>query len=50
MGQTKVVQVYHLRLAAEHSKTINIDEMVNAKAEEKRKMLTMLFEICDNKE
>jgi hypothetical protein len=50
MGQTKVVQVYHLRLAAEHSKTINIDEMVNAKAEEKRKMLNMLFEVCDNKE
>jgi SNF2 family DNA or RNA helicase len=50
MGQTKVVHVYHLRLAAEHSKTINIDEMVNAKAEEKREMLVTLFKACDNKE
>lgn len=46
MGQTEVVKVYHLRLAAEHSGAINIDEMINAKAEEKRKMLEKLFALC----
>ncbi len=46
MGQTEVVKVYHLRLAAEHKSAINIDEMINAKAEEKRKMLEKLFEMC----
>jgi SNF2 family DNA or RNA helicase len=46
MGQTEVVKVYHLRLAAEHSGAINIDEMINAKAEEKRKMLEKLFAMC----
>jgi len=49
MGQTKVVQVYHLRLAVEHSKTVNIDALISAKAEGKRKMLIRLFEICDKK-
>jgi len=48
MGQTKVVKVFHLHLAAEHDKSINIDEMVNAKAEEKRKMLNRLFVLCNN--
>lgn len=46
MGQTEVVKVYHLRLAAEHKSAINIDEMINAKAEEKRKMLEKLFTMC----
>ena len=46
MGQTEVVKVYHLRLAAENDATINIDELVNAKAEEKRKMLEKLFAMC----
>ena len=46
MGQTEIVKVYHLRLAAENEATINIDELVNAKAEEKRKMLIKLFAIC----
>ena len=46
MGQTEVVKVYHLRLAAENEATINIDELVNAKAEEKRKMLIKLFAMC----
>lgn len=46
MGQTEVVKVYHLRLAAENEATINIDELVNAKAEEKRKMLEKLFLMC----
>jgi SNF2 family DNA or RNA helicase len=46
MGQTEVVKVYHLRLAAEHKSAVNIDEMINAKAEEKRKMLEKLFEMC----
>ena len=46
MGQTKVVKVYHLRLAAENKKTINIDTMVNAKADGKRKQLEKLFALC----
>jgi SNF2 family DNA or RNA helicase len=46
MGQKEVVKVYHLRLAAEHDAAINIDEMINAKAEEKRKMLEKLFDMC----
>lgn len=46
MGQKEVVKVYHLRLAAEHKSAINIDEMINAKAEEKRKMLEKLFAMC----
>ena len=47
MGQTEVVKVYHLRLAAEHGATINIDTMVDAKAAEKRKMLENLFALCE---
>lgn len=46
MGQKEVVKVYHLRLAAEHESAINIDDMINAKAEEKRKMLEKLFAMC----
>ena len=46
MGQTKVVNVYHLHLKAEQENTINIDAVVNAKAEEKRKMLQKLFALC----
>jgi len=46
MGQTKVVKVFHLHLAAEKEKSINIDRMVNAKAEEKRRMLDKLFSLC----
>jgi hypothetical protein len=47
MGQTKVVKVYHLHLEAEQKNTINIDAMVNAKADEKRKMLEKLFALCE---
>ena len=47
MGQKEIVHVYHLRLAAEGVEAaVNIDDLVNAKAEEKRKMLEKLFEIC----
>ncbi len=46
MGQKEVVKVYHLRLAAEHDAAINIDDLINAKAEEKRKMLEKLFAMC----
>ena len=46
MGQTEVVKVYHLRLAAESDTTINIDELINNKADEKRKMLETLFAMC----
>ena len=45
MGQSEVVHVYHLRLASENTKTINIDSLVNAKADEKRKMLNRLFSL-----
>jgi SNF2 family DNA or RNA helicase len=46
MGQKEKVKVYHLRLAAEHEAAINIDDLVNAKAEEKRKMLEKLYRMC----
>jgi SNF2 family DNA or RNA helicase len=46
MGQTEVVKVYHLQLAAEKDATINIDTMINAKADEKRKMLENMFLMC----
>jgi SNF2 family DNA or RNA helicase len=48
MGQTEVVKVYHLHLDAEKKETVNIDELVNAKAEEKRKMLEKLFLMCSH--
>lgn len=48
IGQKEVVKVYYLRLAAEHENAINIDEMINGKAEEKRKMLEKLFDMCSN--
>ena len=43
MGQTKTVQVYHLALAAEKEGSLNIDSLVYAKADQKRKMLESLF-------
>jgi SNF2 family DNA or RNA helicase len=46
MGQTKVVRVFHLHLAAEKENSINIDHMVNEKAEEKRRMLEKVFSWC----
>jgi SWI/SNF-related matrix-associated actin-dependent regulator of chromatin subfamily A member 5 len=48
MGQTEVVKVYHLQLAAEKEATINIDVMINRKADEKRKMLENMFLMCEN--
>ena len=52
MGQKEVVHVYHLRLAAERGvdmkDAISIDDLVNAKAEEKRKLLEKLFVLCSN--
>jgi SNF2 family DNA or RNA helicase len=47
MGQTEVVKVYHLQLAAEKEATINIDVMINRKADEKRKMLENMFLMCE---
>lgn len=47
MGQTAVVKVWHLRLAAENDSTIDIDAMVNDKAEEKRVLLKKLFAVCE---
>jgi SNF2 family DNA or RNA helicase len=49
MGQTEVVKVYHLQLAAEKEATINIDNMINAKASEKRKMLENMFLMCEQR-
>jgi SNF2 family DNA or RNA helicase len=50
MGQTQVVKVYHLQLAAETDKyendIINIDELINKKADEKRELLEYIFSIC----
>lgn len=46
MGQREVVKVYHLRLEAEDTQTINIDKVVSAKAMEKRAMLEKLFKLC----
>jgi SNF2 family DNA or RNA helicase len=46
MGQKEIVHVYHLRLAAEHQAAINIDDLINTKAEEKRRMLEKLFAMC----
>ena len=50
MGQTKVVRIYNLHLEAEKENTINIDSIVNDKAEEKRYMLNKLFEWCTPKQ
>jgi SNF2 family DNA or RNA helicase len=49
MGQTRRVHIYHLQLQAENYSTINIDLLVNAKAEEKREMLKKLFLIANTK-
>ena len=49
MGQTKVVKIYHLHLQAEQDGTVNIDALVDSKAEEKRKMLEKLFASCSKK-
>jgi SNF2 family DNA or RNA helicase len=49
MGQTEVVNVYHLRLETEEvSNTINIDRIINAKVIQKRKMLEQLFQLCNH--
>lgn len=49
MGQTRRVHIYHLQLEAENDSTINIDLLVNAKAEEKREMLKKLFFLANKK-
>jgi SNF2 family DNA or RNA helicase len=46
MGQTEVVKVYHLKLSVEEKNSVNIDRLVNGKAEEKRRMLEKLFSMC----
>ena len=52
MGQKEIVHVYHLRLLGESAAAaaVNIDELINAKAEEKRKMLEKLFTLCSQVE
>ena len=45
MGQKKVVHVYHLALITE-KEGINIDNMVNEKADGKRRQLDTLFRAC----
>jgi SNF2 family DNA or RNA helicase len=45
MGQTKTVKVYHLALITE-KEGINIDNMVNEKADGKRRQLETLFTVC----
>ena len=48
MGQTSVVHVYHLSLKSEKviESSVNIDSLVAAKADQKRRMLERLFAIC----
>jgi len=48
MGQQNIVKVYHLKLATEinNQHIINIDEMIQKKAEEKREMLKRILEHC----
>lgn len=46
MGQTQVVRIYHLSLAIEKDLILNIDRLINDKAEQKRKMLENLFAQC----
>lgn len=46
MGQTKIVKVWHLTLNAENDMSLNIDALINTKAEEKRVMLEKLFSLC----
>ena len=43
MGQTEIVKVYHLGLVAENDNSINIDQFINAKADDKRKLLQKVF-------
>ena len=53
MGQKEIVHVYHLRLLGESAAAgaaVNIDELINAKAEQKRKMLEKLFTLCSQVE
>jgi SNF2 family DNA or RNA helicase len=45
MGQKKIVHVYHLALITE-KEGINIDNMVNEKADGKRRQLEALFRVC----
>ena len=42
MGQTEIVKVYHIGLVAEDC--INIDQLINSKADDKRKLLQTVFE------
>ena len=46
MGQTAVVHVYHLRLAAETDGSLNIDTLIHDKANHKRLLLHRLLHIC----
>ena len=47
MGQTRVVKIYHLNLAVEKDSLLNIDRLINEKADQKRKMLMNLFSQCN---
>jgi SNF2 family DNA or RNA helicase len=46
IGQTAVVHVYHLRLAAETDGSLNIDRLIHDKANQKRQLLMRLFTLC----
>ena len=49
IGQTSVVHIYHLRLAAEVEGSLNIDRLIHDKAHAKRELLHRLFTICREK-
>jgi SNF2 family DNA or RNA helicase len=46
IGQSEVVQIYNLHLAIEAENSINIDRLLDSKAEEKRVMLEKVFSMC----
>jgi len=47
MGQTRVVHVYHLALSAEKDGAIQIDRLIQHKADQKRLLLLRLFTLCE---
>jgi SNF2 family DNA or RNA helicase len=43
LGQTKVVEVHHLSLSEEMEVSINIDDYINVRVEEKRELCERLL-------
>ena len=47
IGQKQVVKIYYLQLQIEAENSINIDRLIEGKAEEKRIMLEEIFSMCE---